>query len=249
MPAALEALLGTDSAAAIVKAAGGLTALCALSPAAVLRLGIDQLRSPESVARATVLRAGIVAHTPLFEDAFGDSDDDSVLQSRTAKAARKALGVVARKIVLIARVDAGDPKNSGDIGREEREKLRVAFQRLSVEGRVQVEDTTALPQPQVHMPGEEKDHKRGGLKLYQQRLKAKQAAGSVLERAVSRVKMGVSEEAQQEELLQRSDVRLQLLEEQQRMVAREGLARKRRRAGDGAGEALEEYDDLAQLRL
>ncbi|EPY37205.1 hypothetical protein STCU_00092 [Strigomonas culicis] len=64
---------------------------------------------------------------------------------------------------------------------------------------------------------------------------------SVVQRALSHVRMGVSEEEQRRALLERRDIQVELMKETERDVARERKQRNER--------PVDEYDDLMNLAL
>ncbi|KEG13530.1 hypothetical protein DQ04_00951060 [Trypanosoma grayi] len=227
----LCALVGRDVADKLVANAGGLVALARLSDAALRHLGLD-----ESVQfkRAKHLHAGHLAEAPIFTEFFGTDE----VRADDLQAAQKALAVLARKCCIAAKADLASGAITGALGEAELEKLRRSFELLLAEGKVNAADTQALPVPHVFVRGEEAKKKRGGRKEFRKQ-KAQKDVPSALERAVSHVKMGVSEEEQLQSLMQRSDVRAELL----KGAAKAPEQRKRPRGGD------DEYDDLTQICL
>lgn len=243
----LEAFLGVEVSAELVQQAGGLPRLVQLAPGKVLHLGLTDSRRMDQGRRMEQLRAGVLAFSPTFVDTFGEETE---LPAHAVKGARKCLEIISRKCVLLARVDANRGRPDGSLGREERDKLRETCERLAREGMVSETDTQALPVPEVLPPrgdggdksGAAQRKVRGGIKLHKRR--ENQNEVGVLERATARVRMGVSEEQQREELLERADIRQALQRQQEKMMEREG--RKRQRTSEAAPS---EYDDLLGLSL
>lgn len=234
----LDAFLGKPLATTLIQEAGSLFVLSQNSVAGLLHLGITRGSTPEIVSRHKQLRAGLLSDTPTLVDVFGEGEIPSYL----LKGARKSLSIIARKCLLLARVDNVRGSIDGSLGREERSKLFDACQRLFKEGKVCTTDTQAIPIPEVfHRPTEaEKRKQRGGVKLFK-RLENLKEVG-VLERATSRLKMGISEEQQRQELLERADIFNKIQREQEKQNER--LHRKHQRSNTKS-----EYDDLLSLAL
>lgn len=248
-PPNLVALLGSDLTAKLIAKAGNLVQLTRLSDAALRHVGSGELQaaalatsaSPAVAAiasRARHLHAGYLVEATVFTDCFGTDD---VVYTESTKSAAKALALLGRKAALVAKTDLAGGFPDGAFGEAERAKLVEAFARLRDEGKVSEVDTQALPVPEVRKRGEVVAKKRGGLKEHRKREAQSEPVG-VVERALSRVKMGVSEEEQREALLQRTDIRVELMKEQEKQ--REKEDRKRRRE-----EPADEYDDLLHITL
>ncbi|RNF10138.1 uncharacterized protein Tco025E_06867 [Trypanosoma conorhini] len=228
----LSALVGREVAARLVEQAGGLASLARLSGVALRHLGLD---AASQFQRSRHLHAGEIAAAPVFVEFFGADE----VRADDMQAAKKAVAVLARKCSIAAKADLAGGPATGALGAAELEKVRRSFEVLLAEGKVNATDTQALPVPQVFVRGEEAKKKRGGRREFRKQ-QAQKDAPSALERAVSHVKMGVSEEEQLQSLMQRSDVRTQLL----KGVTKAPEQRKRPREAD-----TEEYDDLLQIRL
>lgn len=234
----LDALLGPELAAEVVAKAGGLLALCKLSDAALRLLGTEDFGTIASSARARQLHAGLLLKTPLFCDAFGGADE---VDTTDLKAAQKAAAQLGRKCALVAKADLSGAAPDGALGDGEREKLKAAFARLLAEGKVTADDTQALAVPFVYVRGEAARQRRGGVKERKKR-EAQQEPVSVVARATQRVRMGVSEEEQVRQLLQREDIRSEFAKEREQQLLRESRKRGREVAHD-------EYDDLQNIML
>lgn len=234
----LEAFFGKQLTNDLIHEAGNLSLLSQRSSSALLQLGITNANSSELVARYKQLRAGLLSGTPTFVDVFGEGE----VPSYHLKGARKCLAIIARKCSLLARVDHVRGSTNGSLGRDERSKLYDACQRLFKEGKVSTTDTQAIPIPEVykHATEAEKRKQRGGLKLHK-RLESMKEVG-VLERATSRVKMGISEEQQRQELLERTDIFSKIQQQQEKQSER--LSRKHPRPITNS-----EYDDLLNIAL
>ncbi|KAH9582325.1 Nop domain [Trypanosoma melophagium] len=228
----LSALVGRDVANKLVEAAGGVVALARLSDAALRHLGLCE---EAQFQRARHLHAGYLAESPIFVEFFGADD----VRADELRAAKKALAVLARKCCIAAKADLSGGAATDELGEREREKLRHTFELLLAEGKVNAIDTQALPVPHVFVRGEETKKKRGGRKEFRKQ-QAQKDAPSALERAVSHLKMGVSEEEQIQTLMLRSDVRAELLN---------GVAKPREQRKRQRDEKDDEYDDLMQIRL
>lgn len=237
----LEAFLGVEVSHELVRVAGGLPRLVQLAPGKLLHLGLTDTKRMDQARRMEQLRAGVLSLAPTFVDTFGEEGE---LPAHSVKGARKCLEILSRKCVLLARVDANGGRPDGSMGREEREKLGETCERLAREGLVNEVDTQALPVPVVVARGEGDPSQRkvrGGTKLYKRR--ESQNEVGVLERATARVRMGVSEEQQREELLERADIRRAIQQQQEKLMEREGRKRQRTET------APSEYDDLLELSL
>lgn len=229
----LEAFLGLDLSRQLVQRVGGLSALSQLSGPALLRVGLSDTENIAEMSRMKQLRAGLLSHTPTFIDYFGEDE----VPAHSLRGARKSLEIIGRKVSILARTDEGKARPDGSLGREEREKLNESCERLLKEGKVAVEDTQALAAPEA-FTRDARNNKRGGLKLHKRR----QNDVGVLERATARVRMGESEEEQREKLIERADIRAELMKEQEKLVLREGRKRQRQ-------EPQSEYSDLMSLSL
>ncbi|KAG5482616.1 hypothetical protein CUR178_05759 [Leishmania enriettii] len=234
----LDALLGAPLAAELVSRAGGLWALCKLSDAALRMLGTEEFQSIASSSRAKQLHAGLLLKASLFADAFGDEEE---VDTTDLKAAQKGAAQLGRKCVLIAKADLAGAYPDGSLGEAEKEKLKAAFARLLAEGKVTAEDTQALAVPFVYVRGEAAKHKRGGVKERKKR-EAQQEPLSVVARATQRVRMGISEEEQVRQLLQREDIRSEFAKERDQQLLKESRKRGREATRD-------EYDDLQNISL
>ncbi|EKF30875.1 hypothetical protein MOQ_005299 [Trypanosoma cruzi marinkellei] len=228
----LFALVGRDVAKQLLEKASGLVGLARLSDAAIRHLGLDDATQFQ---RARHLHAGCIVETPIFVEFFGSDE----VRADDLQAAKKAIAVLARKCSIVAKADLAGGSASGALGEAELEKVRHSFELLLAEGKVNATDTQALPVPHVFVRGEEAKRKRGGRREFRKQ-RAQKDAPSALERAVSHVKMGVSEEEQLQTLMQRSDVRAQML----KGLTKAPEQRKRPRDAND-----DEYDDLLQIRL
>ncbi|EPY23686.1 hypothetical protein STCU_07554 [Strigomonas culicis] len=184
------------------------------------------------------LHAGYLLDTPVFKMYFHDEDGD-VAQDQH-KSARKALAQLARKCTVLAKADLSGAAADGALGLDEFQRLKESFSRLLTEAKVGAVDTQALPAPQAHRRGDAATKKRGGVKAFKRREAMKEPV-SVVQRALSHVRMGVSEEEQRRALLERRDIQVELMKETERDVARERKQRNER--------PVDEYDDLMNLAL
>lgn len=209
--------------------------LSRLSDAALRHLGADKVGL---TGRAHQLHGGYLVDAPVFVQCFGEDD----ITATDLTAARKGLSQLGKKCALVVKADVSGGSPDGRFGADERERLRLAFQRLLTEGKVSVVDTQALPVPEVHKRGEGPQRKRGGIKTFTKN-EAKKEVPSVVERAFSRVRMGVSEEEQREEHLQSNELRVAFIKEQEKLLQRETRKRPREEAMDA------EYDDLLNIVL
>ncbi|CAJ1987760.1 snoRNA binding domain containing protein [Leishmania donovani] len=234
----LDALLGVPLAAELVARAGGLLALCKLSDAALRMLGTEEFQSIASSSRAKQLHAGLLLKAPLFTDAFGDEE---AVDTTDLKAAQKGAAQLGRKCALVAKADLAGAFSDGSLGEAEKEKLNAAFTRLLAEGKVTAEDTQALAVPFVYVRGDAAKHRRGGVKERKKR-ESQQESVSVVARATQRVRMGVSEEEQVQQLLQREDIRSEFAKERAQQLLKESRKRAREAVHD-------EYDDLQNISL
>ncbi|KAK7194992.1 putative snoRNA binding domain containing protein [Novymonas esmeraldas] len=234
----LDALVGPTLAAELVSRAGGLLALSKLSDTALRMLGTEEFHTGAASARARRLHAGLLVTAPLFADTFGSADE---ADAADLKAAQKAAAQLGRKCALVAKADLAGAAPDGALGDSERVKLLAAFARLLAEGKVAAEDTQALAVPFVYVRGEVTKHKRGGVQERRKR-EAQQEPTGVVERATQRVRLGVSEEVQLAQLLQREDIRSEFAKEREQQLLKE--SRKRARAA-----AHDEYDDLQNISL
>ncbi|KAG5508867.1 hypothetical protein JKF63_05370 [Porcisia hertigi] len=234
----LDVLLGAPLAAELVLRAGGLVALCKLSDTALRMLGTDDFQCIAGRSRAKQLHAGLLLKAPLFSEVFGDEEE---ADTTDLKAAQKGVAQLGRKCALVAKADLSGACPDGSLGEMEREKLKAAFARLLAEGKVTAEDTQALPVPFVFVRGETGRHKRGGVKERKKR-EAQQEPVSVVSKATQRVRMGVSEEEQVRQLLQREDIRSEFAKERAQQLLKESRKRGREAAHD-------EYDDLQSISL
>ncbi|AAZ13243.1 Putative snoRNA binding domain containing protein, putative [Trypanosoma equiperdum] len=224
-------LVGDAVVNKLMRKVGSVAALARLSDAALRHIGMEE---DGASANGHHLRAGYLAEAPVFVEFFGDE----CVRADDLQAARKGIAVFARKCCLALKTDISGSSPDGAFGGAELEKLRHSFELLLTEGKVSSTDTQALPVPHVFVRGEEVKKKRGGWKELR-KLQAKQEAPNPLERAVSYVKMGVSEDQQLQSIIQRGDLQAQLL----KSITKAVETKKRPRDGD------EEYDDLMQIRL
>lgn len=234
----LEAFCGKKIASLLIQEAGSLSFLARSSPPALQQLGLTNVSNPQLVGKHKQLRTGLLSDTPTFVDVFGDDEIPSYL----LKGARKCLAIIARKCLLLARVDDVGGSADGSLGRDERSKLYDTCQRLFKEGKVSTTDTQAIPVPEVYQKSSEEERRkqRGGVKLYKRLEKSKEIG--VLERATSRIKMGVSEEQQRQELLERTDIYSNIQQEQEKQQKRLQMKRPR-------STATSKFDDLLSISL
>lgn len=231
----LEELLGTTLARQLLAEAGGLVELSRLTDGALRHLGAATVGL---TGRAHQLHCGYVVDAPVFVQYFGEDE----INANDLAAARKALAQLGKKCVLAIKTDVSAGSPDGAFGAAEREKLKAAYARLLTEGKVSVVDTQALQAPEVHKRGEAPKKKRGGVKEHMKRDAQKDAPG-IVEKRLARVKMGVSEEEQREQMLQSNELRVAVMKEQEKMIERE--TRKRGREETTA----DEYDDLFNIAL
>ncbi|CCW71741.1 unnamed protein product [Phytomonas sp. Hart1] len=236
----LEKLVGTSICEKLLRKCGGLMGIVRLNDNSLRHLGLKEFDNEEDAARARQLMCGFLVDAPIFVKHFGDTE----VRADCLKAARKALTLLSRKCVLTVKTDLSGGSPDGTMGAAELEKLEAAFERLLKEGKVSAVDTQALPVPEVHKRGEPPKQRRGGVKEYKKRESQKDASG-VLERAFSRIKMGVSEELQREERLQSAELRAAFLKEQEKQLERE--SRKRQRTNQNNSD--DEYGDLFGITL
>ncbi|EPY38697.1 hypothetical protein AGDE_02899 [Angomonas deanei] len=205
-----------------------------MSDKALKHLGSEDYEPTSALKTlSTQLHCGYLIESDLFRQYF--VNDDNELIDGQLHSAQKALSALARKALLAIKMDAsGTVENT--FGTDQYTSLKDEFARLLEKGKVDVNDTQALAAPQIQKRGERKA-KRGGKKEQQKR--HANDGSSLLERALSRVKMGVSEEEQREEILQRDDIRIQLRKEQEK-TAQNGRKR-------GRTEEVDEYNDLLSL--
>lgn len=235
----LDELIGAELAQQLVSTAGGLIQLSKLSDTALRHLGSERfVESAAAAAQARQLHGGLLVTAPIFTEAFGQEELDAII---IIKAARKALALLGRRCSIVIKVDAAGASADGSTGRAEAAKLRESFLRLQAEGKVSEEDTQALAVPHVFVRGAVVKSKRGGLKERRRREALQETAG-VVERNAARVRMGVSEEVQLQDLLQREDIRGAYAKEREQQLAKE--TRKR-----GREEVHDEYDDLLSIAL
>lgn len=213
-------------------------ALCKLSDAALRMLGTEEFQSIASSSRARQLHAGLLLKAPLFTNAFGDEEE---VDTTDRKAAQKGAAQLGRKCALVAKADLAGAFSDGSLGEAEKEKLNAAFTRLLAEGKVTAEDTQALAAPFVYVHGDAAKHRRGGVKERKKR-ESQQESISVVARATQRVRMGVSEEEQVQQLLQREDIRSEFAKERAQQLLKESRKRARESVHD-------EYDDLQNISL
>nr|CCC92238.1 unnamed protein product [Trypanosoma congolense IL3000] len=227
----LCALVGFEVKKKLIEGVGSVAALAQLSDAALRRVGLEEGKNFTSGHH---LRAGYLAEAPVFVEFFGGDD----VRAEDLQAARKGIAILARKCCLALKTDISGKFPDGAFGDGELEKVRQSFALLLAEGKVCANDTQALPVPQVFIRGEEVKKKRGGRKELRKQQTQRDIVNP-LERAVSHVKMGVSEEEQLQSIMQRTDLQAEML----KSIAKPLEMRKRPREGH------EEYDDLMQIRL
>lgn len=233
-------LIGLEVCERLLGHAGSLDNLANLSDTALRLCGLDA-RSGEEGAHTTrgkSLQAGYLLEAPVFVRYFGNDE----IRAHDLKAARKSLALLARRCVLAARVDLAGGTSDGSFGRKELDSVRGAFERLCAEGKVSAVDEQALPVPEVRQRGEPVKKRRGGFAEYKKWQRRQSEPVSVVEKALTRVRMGVSEEEQRDLLLQRSDIRVGLMEERERELQRAGRKKAR-------NEVHDEYDDLLDITL
>ncbi|CCW64626.1 unnamed protein product [Phytomonas sp. EM1] len=236
----LEKLVGTSICEKLLAKSGGLVGIAKLSDSALRHLGLEEFHNAEDAARARQLLGGFMVDAPIFVKHFSDTE----VTADCLKGARKALALLSRKCVLAVKTDLSGGSPDGAMGAAELEKLEAAFERLLKEGKVGAVDTQALPVPEIHKRGEPPKRKRGGVREHKKRESQKDVSG-VIERAFSRIKMGISEEVQREERLQNAELRTTFMKEQEKQLEKE--SRKRPRANHSDSD--DEYADLFGIAL
>lgn len=166
----LAVLVGAQTAAQFVNAAGGLTQLSTM-PAC--NLGVIGARKQGETGFATnkgVRSQGYLAESPILRDVPIDS-------------MKQGIRIVSGKVVLAARVDACRQQRDGSFGRELMEQCRTRLDKLSQAA--PSTDTKALP-----APDDKPSTKRGG----QRARKAKEATSMTeMRKAQNRVAFGKEE--------------------------------------------------------
>ncbi|KAG8345745.1 hypothetical protein TRVL_03428 [Trypanosoma vivax] len=228
----LCALVGCEVTRKLVERAGSVAALARLSDAGLRHAGSEASTSPH---HADSLYACFLSGAPVFVDFFGTD----AARADSLQAARKGLAVLARKCHLAIKADVSDHSGDCTFGEEELKKVKRSFETLLIEGKVNCTDTQALPVPDVFVRGEKTKKRRAGWKELRKQ-QAQKDAPNALERAVSYVKMGVSEEEQLQAIMQRSDLQAEVLK-----TIKKAPEQRKRPRGDDDGE----YDDLLQIKL
>lgn len=232
----LEQLVGTDLAHRLCAKAGGLPSLAKLNDNALRHLGYEDIIMT-GPSHAKQLHCGYLMEAPVFVESFGDGE----IAADVLRGAQKALTLLGRKCALAAKTDLLGGSADGQMGASELERLKTAFARLKAEGKVSAVDTQALPVPEVQKRGEAPERRRGGIKDFKRRERQLEVPG-VLQKALSRVKMGISEEEQRAAHMESTDLRLAYLREQEKEMQREALKRPRQ-------EVTDDYDDLLNIML